>query len=374
MKLLLIADTTDVKCGWGRYAFNISKVLDNEGVEYVMLTNSHSLHKNNNPIKNERQELLSLTPINLIKNVFILRKIIVSEHISVVHSFDVWPLSVYSVLATLDKRIPVFISGIGTYSLPPKHFSFKKWLMRFALKTAVEVFCISNYTKKMIEQRVKKTNLTTTFWGASKMPITSQENILSYRKKLGIKPNSSPIILTVGEIKNRKGQFQTLSAINLLKDKYPFILYIVVGSSGDKAYVNKMRQFADENKINNNFIIVDDLKNDEDLSSLYSIADVFAMNSNNEGDHFEGFGLVFLEAAQFGVPAVGSRGCGIEDAIVDGVTGYLTEQGDSLDIANKLEKILSEKKKFGQAAQERVGEFSWEKTVSQYLKSYRRHV
>lgn len=374
MKLLLIADTTDVRCGWGRYAFNISRSLDYNGIEYVMLTNLYSLYKNDFPIKNERQEILPLTPINLIKNILLLRKIISVEHIDAVHSFDVWPFSVYSTLATLGKHIPTFISGVGTYSLPPQRISFKKWLMRFALSRAAEVFCISNYTKKKIKERVKKANLTTVFWGVSRMSLVPQDKILFYRKKFEIRDSSSPIILTVGEIKNRKGQFQTLSAIKFLKDKYPFILYIVVGYTGDKVYMDKMRRFVDENNMNDNFMIVDYQKNDEELSFLYSIADVFAMNSNNEGDHFEGFGLVFLEAAQFGKPAVGSRGCGIEDAIVDGVTGYLTKQGDSVDIADKLEKVLSDKEKFGRAAQERVRELGWEKTADRYLKSYRRYV
>lgn len=80
---------------------------------------------------------------------------------------------------------------------------------------------------------------------------------------------------------------------------------------------------------------------------------------------------MFLEAYQFGLPAVGSRNCGIEDAIVDGVTGYLTEQRDVNDIAAKLKDLFSrsivdvEKN----IAQYRAS-FTWEGTARQYIRHY----
>jgi len=42
----------------------------------------------------------------------------------------------------------------------------------------------------------------------------------------------------------------------------------------------------------------------------------------------EGFGSVVLEAAATGIPAIGSRIYGVEDAIVDGQTGFLFEAGN----------------------------------------------
>ena len=52
--------------------------------------------------------------------------------------------------------------------------------------------------------------------------------------------------------------------------------------------------------------------------------DVFVLPSRDEG-----FGLVFLEAMAVGVPVVGTRVIGSEDAVEDGVTGLLVPYADA---------------------------------------------
>jgi glycosyltransferase involved in cell wall biosynthesis len=45
-----------------------------------------------------------------------------------------------------------------------------------------------------------------------------------------------------------------------------------------------------------------------------------------EGGGFEGFGIVYLEAAAAGIPSIGSLDCGAEDAIQDKISGRLVSQ------------------------------------------------
>ncbi len=171
--------------------------------------------------------------------------------------------------------------------------------------------------------------------GASPIPVLSKDEIETYRKTYDINDVYRPIILTVGEIKDRKGQFETLKAVEILKQKHPHILYIALGSIGEK-YVSAMRSYASAHDLVGNMRIVSDA-DDRALSFFYSVCDVFALNSNTDDvhHHFEGFGLVIVEGYQFGKPAVGSSDSGIEDAIQDSVTGFLTKQGDPADIATK---------------------------------------
>lgn len=111
---------------------------------------------------------------------------------------------------------------------------------------------------------------------------------------------------------------------------------------------------------------------DRTIAFLYSICSVFALNSNTDikHHHFEGFGAVITEAYQFGVPAVGSRDSGIEDAIQDGRTGYLTYQGDAEDIAQKIENVLQNREVLSEQAQRAGIGFSWEKTIKTYMQYY----
>jgi glycosyltransferase involved in cell wall biosynthesis len=355
INILLISGSYDPDSGWGRYGFEIKKELERRGVSFVALS-----------------RFLKFSPINLLRNILLVRKNI-SENTTIIHCLDVWPFAVYAYFANMGIGKPLFVSGVGTYSVPPKH-GLKAYLMRKALKKAREVFCISNYTLKKIKDRCEKAHLTFVPLGTSQLPLVSEESEDGFLYRYGISSYKSPLIATVGQIKHRKGQFDTLKALNILKAKYPGITYLVAGSTVDQRYVKALKEYVDTNRMGENLLIMDDLKTDEELAELYSACDVLVLNSNNDRGHFEGFGLVILEAAQFAKPAVGSSGCGIEDAIEDGVTGYLSKQGDEKDIAEKIKLVLENKEKMGFSAQKRATSFTWEATVDRYLSSYKNSI
>ena len=55
----------------------------------------------------------------------------------------------------------------------------------------------------------------------------------------------------------------------------------------------------------------------------------------------EGFGIVFLEAAAAGVPAVAGRSGGSHEAVVDGETGFVVD-GRALDVRGALAALLAD--------------------------------
>ena len=56
----------------------------------------------------------------------------------------------------------------------------------------------------------------------------------------------------------------------------------------------------------------------------------------------EGFGIVFLEAGACGKPVIGGRSGGVEDAIVEGETGFLVDPMDGHQIADRLIRLLTD--------------------------------
>jgi phosphatidylinositol alpha-1,6-mannosyltransferase len=77
----------------------------------------------------------------------------------------------------------------------------------------------------------------------------------------------------------------------------------------------------------------------------------------------EGFGIVFLEAAAAGVPAVAGRSGGSHEAVVDGETGFVVS-GRALDVRAAIEALLADdalRARMGDAARRRaVAEFSYD--------------
>ena len=55
----------------------------------------------------------------------------------------------------------------------------------------------------------------------------------------------------------------------------------------------------------------------------------------------EGFGLTYLEAAACGVPSIGGKNSGAEDAIVDGETGLLVEAESPEAIAQAIDMLFT---------------------------------
>jgi glycosyltransferase involved in cell wall biosynthesis len=71
----------------------------------------------------------------------------------------------------------------------------------------------------------------------------------------------------------------------------------------------------------------------------------------------EGFGIAFIEAAAFGLPAVASKSGGIPEAVVDGETGMLVPEESASGIADALTFLCRNPEirlKMGTAARERA--------------------
>jgi phosphatidylinositol alpha-1,6-mannosyltransferase len=148
-----------------------------------------------------------------------------------------------------------------------------------------------------------------------------------------------PMLLTVGRLVPRKGVDVTLRAVAALKSRYPNLRYVVAGEGGDRARLEalaaglgiaSMVRFAGE---------VDELTK----RAALHLCDVFVMpNRTHRGKDWEGFGIVFLEAALAGRPVVGGRSGGAADAIGEGVTGLLVDPENASAVTRAVEQLLND--------------------------------
>ncbi len=92
----------------------------------------------------------------------------------------------------------------------------------------------------------------------------------------------------------------------------------------------------------------------EPSEKIYRALDVFCLPSRKEG-----LGVAALEAMASGLPVAASRVGGLEESVLDGVTGFLVPPGDPLALAEALEKLLRDgdlRRRMGRAGAERVEE------------------
>lgn len=369
MKLLALTKTVVERSGWGRYAAAVAREYARQGLDFQILTEINDSVSNHE--LGEQPMLLPLESsiVNVARNCWRTRR--AARRADVVHAFDGWPYSVYGYMAVLGTEKKLFITGVATYSVAPFAYPRQRLLMAMAYRRAQNIFCVSRYTRVRILEKICLPNTSIVPWGPKLLPELSADEMIKYRQRFQI-GHSGPIVVTVGQIKHRKGQYDTLKAIRRLRVRYPNILYLMVGETSDTYYVSKIRDYIAEHDLEQTARIIAHAETDRELAFFYSLCDLFVMNSNNDKEHFEGFGLVFLEAMQFGKPVVGSSGCGIADAIRDGYNGHLAPQGDDAAIASAVARVLDgDRASFSKNSKAMYRQFSWQKTVAEYVRNYR---
>jgi len=113
--------------------------------------------------------------------------------------------------------------------------------------------------------------------------------------------------------------------------------------------------------------ISSDLKN-----SLLAKSDIFVMPSIIHKTSVEGFGIAFVEAAQYSIPSLGGKDGGASDAIEHDKTGLICDGNNLDDIYSSLDSMIENKKylELGKNAKEYVSKFQWEKILEEYKKIF----
>jgi glycosyltransferase involved in cell wall biosynthesis len=111
----------------------------------------------------------------------------------------------------------------------------------------------------------------------------------------------------------------------------------------------------------------------EFVQELMKRSDIFLQHSmvDPETGDEEGLPVAILEGMARGLPVVSTRHAGIPEAVVEGKTGYLVDEGDSHGMADRLIMLARDpdlRFRMGQAGWHRVKEhFSWEKEKCELL-------
>ena len=151
----------------------------------------------------------------------------------------------------------------------------------------------------------------------------------------------------------RKGFDNVIRSLPALLEQGLVVEYALIGIGNEQIY---LQELAEELNVAEHVHFLGHVSY-EDLPRWYHACDLFAMpNRDIDGDS-EGFGLVFLEAAASGKPAVAGKVGGTGSAVVDGETGLLVDGENVAEIAKILRLLLSDpelSERMGHAARQRV--------------------
>ena len=171
-------------------------------------------------------------------------------------------------------------------------------------------------------------------------------------------------LITVSRLDKRKNHEKVIMAIRNLKEKYPDITYTCVGYGDEEENLKKL---VIELNLDKYVVFLSDISN-ELKNALIAKSNIFIMPSIIHKTSVEGFGISFIEAAQYGIPSIGGKDGGATDAIVHNKTGLICD-GNSLDeIYSSIDNLFEGNKyiKFGEECKIHAENFLWDKIIENY--------
>ena len=245
----------------------------------------------------------------------------------------------------------------------PKGSSLNKRIIKI-LNNVEKVVANSEYTKKLAinngvnHEKVKVIN--------PGIDPVKKLNIKSLEKVESLLKIKTPRLITVSRFDKRKNHKKIILALRNLKQQHPNIVYICIGYGDEE---NNLKKLVQELDLSTQVMffknISDDLKN-----ALIAKSDIFVMPSVIHKSSVEGFGIAYIEAAQYSVPSLGGKDGGASDAIDHNKTGLICDGNNLNDIYSSLNSMIENKKylEFGKNAKEYVSNFQWEKILEEYKK------
>lgn len=263
------------------------------------------------------------------------------------------------IASALSGHIPTVAVGYGSeFGLAGLQRTVNRW----AFQRVNHVISISQFTSNVMAQcHISPRSISVIPCGAddSRFTIMESERIRTFRESCGFN-QSSLLLLTVGNVTERKGQHVIIRALPHILREVPDVHYLIAGLPTMKKEYSGL---ASSLGVANHVHFLGRVPHTE-LLILVNACDVFAMTSvNTASGDVEGYGIAAVEAALCGKPAVVSNGSGLAEAVADQITGLVVPQNDPEQTARALITLLKDKslrQRLGMAARERaLAEQTW---------------
>ena len=222
----------------------------------------------------------------------------------------------------------------------------------------------SNFTKKLaVNLNLNEEKIVVINPGVEKNITPSKENI---RIANELFKNSFPKLITVSRFDKRKNHEKVIMALRNLKQIYPNIIYTCIGYGDEEENIKNLTK---ELELNEQVMFLKNISQDLKNALVFK-SNIFVMPSIIHKTSVEGFGIAYVEAAQYGVPSIGGKDGGASDAIKNNETGIICDGNNLEEIYSSIDLILKNNSylELGKKAKEYSTKFEWDNIIKEYLK------
>ena len=243
----------------------------------------------------------------------------------------------------------------------PKGTSLNKRVLN-VLNNVEKVIANSEFTKNLaIDCGVNQNKIIVINPGIDPADELDKKSLDKVESLLKVK---TPRLITVSRFDKRKNHEKIVMALRNLKQIYPDIVYICVGYGDEEENIKKLVKELD---LEAQVMFFKDISN-ELKNALIAKSNIFVMPSIIHKKSVEGFGIAYVEAAQYGIPSIGGKDGGAADAIQHEKTGLICDGNNLDDIYSSINSMLENKKylEYGKNARDSVSKFYWSNIIEKY--------
>jgi phosphatidylinositol alpha-1,6-mannosyltransferase len=337
--LLLTHEYFPFPGGVARYVYNLFKHFPQD--EYLVVTD-------NRQVKTQKNILQLKLINNFLKPSWLLgflkiKKLIKQHKIEQIFTPNILPFGSLSYLLFKLYKIPYVISLHGldiNLALQRKSFLTKQ-----ILHNAKLIITNSKNTANLIEHlNLPEDKVKILYPSFDLQTKIDQDKLSALEKKLGITEDDL-VLLTVGRLNKRKGHDLVIEA---LKDNSDLPLkYLIVGQGEEKENLLKL---AEKRKVSDQIIWAGQVA-DSDLIYYYKLANIFVTPHRLTNVDVEGFGLVFLEAANCQLPIIAGNSGGVQEILTNQENALLVEADNLVELSRAIRSFASDCEMSGRLAQ-----------------------
>lgn len=333
MKNVLFVHSSSELYGSDRSLLNIVKNIDKKEFNVsVILPCQGPLVEEIRKIKNVKLEIYEVAVLrrknlslkggiiyikDLIKSTAFLKNYIKNNHINIV-----------------DTNTAVVFPG----AIAAKHCGIKSvWHIREIIKSKIENKVISVMMNRYADLIIANSISTGSALKVSKNKIRVVYNAVEEDCSICKKKHKSLIVGMAGRINRWKGQKLFIDMAEIVHKRFPDAIFEIAGEAynGEEYLKAELQQYIHEKKLENNVFLCGQVNN---MKEFYKVLDVFVLPSTQP----EPFGLVVIEAMEYGIPVIATNHGGPVEIITEGKDGYLVDFTTANQMAEKVELLLSD--------------------------------
>lgn len=252
---------------------------------------------------------------------------------------------------------------------PAYHKRLNYWFLNAAMplfaRRASALITISESSKRDLMRiyQVPEEKITVVYEAASPAfhPVPP-EQVAEVKASYGLPER---YLLALGTIEPRKNLIRLLGALHLLRQKYPDLALVIVGSAGwlYQDFFQALEKLDDPKAV-----LLSGYVPDEDLPAIISGAEAYVLASL-----YEGFGLPILEAMACGTPVVCSNTSSMPE--LGGDAARYFDPHDTWDMAAAIGAVLEDadlRAEMRQRGLAQAARFSWQRAAQETLAVYER--